>query len=119
MPNPARCSLYLSGHTAVFGGVCFLQPWSQLIVQTMDNARTPTALSFIHWIVLSTFEQQMPDPRDGAGTTYSLKLKGYESQIQRASTYSLPHRKCGVRGYIHELFVSKPERLRYEHFHFL
>ena len=24
--------------------------------------------------------------------------------------YSLRHRKCGVRGYIHELFVSKPER---------
>ena len=30
------------------------------------------------------------------------------------SKYSLRHRKCGVRGYIHELFVSKPERARYE-----
>ena len=29
-------------------------------------------------------------------------------------TYSLRHRKCGVRGFIHELFVSKPERARYE-----
>ena len=29
-------------------------------------------------------------------------------------TYSLRHRKCGVRGYIQELFVSKPERVRYE-----
>ena len=28
--------------------------------------------------------------------------------------YSLRHRKCGVRGFIHELFVSKPERARYE-----
>ena len=28
--------------------------------------------------------------------------------------YSLSHRKCGVRGYIHDLFVSKPERARYE-----
>ena len=28
--------------------------------------------------------------------------------------YSLRHRKCGVRGYIHKLFVSKPERARYE-----
>ena len=28
--------------------------------------------------------------------------------------YSLRHRKCDVRGYIHELFVSKPERARYE-----
>ena len=27
---------------------------------------------------------------------------------------SLRHRKCFVRGYIHELFVSKPERARYE-----
>ena len=26
--------------------------------------------------------------------------------------YSLRHRKCSVRGYIHELFVSKPERVR-------
>ena len=24
------------------------------------------------------------------------------------SKYSLRHRKCGVRGYMHELFVSKP-----------
>ena len=24
------------------------------------------------------------------------------------------HRKCFVRGFIHELFVSKPERARYE-----
>ena len=28
--------------------------------------------------------------------------------------YSLRHRKCGVRGFIHELFVSKLERARYE-----
>ena len=28
--------------------------------------------------------------------------------------YSLRHRKCGVRSYIHELFVSKPERAKYE-----
>ena len=28
--------------------------------------------------------------------------------------YSLRHRKCGLRGYIHELFVSKPERASYE-----
>ena len=28
--------------------------------------------------------------------------------------YSLRHRKCGVRGYIDELFVWKPERARYE-----
>ena len=28
--------------------------------------------------------------------------------------YSLRHRKCGVRGFIHELFVSKPEQARYE-----
>ena len=26
--------------------------------------------------------------------------------------YSLRHRKCGVQGFIHELFVSKPERAR-------
>ena len=44
------------------------------IVQTMDNARTPIALSFIQWIVLSTFEQQMPDPRDQAGTSL-LEIK--------------------------------------------
>ena len=28
--------------------------------------------------------------------------------------YSLRHRKCGVPGFIHELFVSKTERARYE-----
>ena len=28
--------------------------------------------------------------------------------------HSLRHRKCSVRGYIHELFVSRPERARYE-----
>lgn len=43
------------------------------IVQTMDNARTPIALtialSFIQWIVLSTLEQQMPDPKDEADTS--------------------------------------------------
>ena len=33
------------------------------------------------------------------------------SKLQRIR---LRHRKCGVRGYIHELFVSKPERARYE-----
>ena len=32
----------------------------------------------------------------------------------RGKIYSLRHRKCGVRGFIHELFVSKPERARYE-----
>ena len=89
------------------------------IVQTMDNARTPAALRFIQWIVLSTFEQPECPTLETRQVLVSLKLKGYESQIQRASAYSLPHRKCGVRGYIHELFVSKPERVRYEHFHFL
>ena len=35
-------------------------------------------------------------------------------QVSCKQIYSLRHRKCGVRGYIHELFVSKPERARYE-----
>ena len=35
-------------------------------------------------------------------------------EIITAVKYSLRHRKCGVRGFIHELFVSKPERARYE-----
>ena len=43
----------------------------------------------------------------------------YNSQALRTLSrldciYRLRHRKCGVRGYIHELFVSKPERARYE-----
>ena len=41
-------------------------------------------------------------------------LREPENQTARADIYSLRHRKCGVRGYIHELFVSKPERARYE-----
>ena len=35
-------------------------------------------------------------------------------KVLRIRIYSLRHRKCGVRGFIHELFVSKPERARYE-----
>lgn len=30
----------------------------------------------------------------------------------RARVYSLRHRKCGVQGYIHHLFVSRPGRAR-------
>ena len=33
---------------------------------------------------------------------------------RKVCKYSLRHRKCFVRGFIHELFVSKPERARYE-----
>ena len=52
-----------------------MQPWSQLIVQTMYNARTPTGLIFIQWIVLSAFgTKKMPDPRDGAGISL-LEIK--------------------------------------------
>ena len=39
-------------------------------------------------------------------------LSGSASYV--INTYSLRHRKCSVRGFIHELFVSKPERARYE-----
>ena len=36
--------------------------------------------------------------------------------LKTSLTYSLSlrHKKCGVRDFIHELFVSKPERARYE-----
>ena len=34
--------------------------------------------------------------------------------LYKFGIYSLRHKKCGVRGYIHESFVSKPERARYE-----
>ena len=30
------------------------------------------------------------------------------NRIKHQDKYSLRHRKCGVRGYMHELFVSKP-----------
>ena len=39
---------------------------------------------------------------------------GISTRCSYVSRYSLRHRKCGVWGYIHELFVSKPERARYE-----
>ena len=43
------------------------------------------------------------------------KLVHYGKQDNEVvNKYSLRHRKCGVQGYIHELFVSKPERARYE-----
>ena len=48
-------------------------------------------------------------------TTRSLLKIRTQRYISTAlRKYSLRHRKCGVRGYIHELFVSKPERARYE-----
>ena len=52
-------------------------------------------------------------------TTWQLKTTRFvqrpiKKPISDAGQYSLRHRKCGVRGFIHELFVSKPERARYE-----
>ena len=68
---------------------------------------------------------------DWLAKAYTLSLIGYTSTCETAvrhsdwlyrlfshvkikHIYSLRHRKCGVRSYIHELFVSKPERARYE-----
>ena len=38
----------------------------------------------------------------------------YPSMFVITVCMCLRHRKCGVRDYIYELFVSRPERVRYE-----
>ena len=57
-------------------------------------------------ILLTIYATGIPAP-------VSVKSPFLDEQAEFGK-YSLRHRKCGVRGFIHELFVSKPERARYE-----
>ena len=41
--------------------------------------------------------------KSGPGKIHEVTLVAFKGQ----DIYSLRHRKCGVRGFIHELFVSK------------
>ena len=59
---------------------------------------------------LSTMKQHNDFSQRGALFRKTANIR----QMLRCRIYSLRHRKCGVRGFIHELFVSKPERARYE-----
>ena len=43
-----------------------------------------------------------------------LYCKQFIASNAKYRKYSSRHRRCGVQGYIHELFVSKPERAKYE-----
>ena len=71
-------------------------------------------ISPVRRFVICYFKLQITqtEPRDFQADNFEENGAITLDNDKACCKYSLRHRKCGFRGYIHELFVSKPERVR-------
>ena len=91
----------------------FLHPYFTIMTtfvqfrKTMASWREIDYLRNADWLIIRLFEKNAREKCTTLHRTDGTIRTKTESYKQVSLKYSLRHRKCGVRGYMHELFVSK------------